>query len=175
MGSSGIHSCGFRKVHSSCELRGSLEIPLQSLPRPRSSSGVKARSSSFLSSADMDHGVHLEFLQGSQASSRVETCKSTILSSWKSSVRLPLEFTQESVAFSRGATGLSHMPLCFESILGVTVQSVQGSLLDRDWIGTSGSFRMVVLPLKILSKFNLRPSSLEVRREHRDSFPDEAG
>ena len=152
-----------------------LGIPLQSLPGLRSSSEVLAETSGFLFSADMDLGDPLEFPQGSQASSHVETCKSAFLSTWKSSVRLPLEFTQESVAFSRGATGLSHMPLCFESILGVTVQSVQGSLLDRDWIGTSGSFRMVVLPLKILSKFNLRPSSLEVRREHRDSFPDEAG
>ena len=29
--------------------------------------------------------------------------------------------------FSLGATGLSHLPLCLESVLGVTVESVQGS------------------------------------------------
>ena len=40
---------------------------------PRSSSGVEAGTSGFLSSADMDLGVPLEFQQGSQASSLVET------------------------------------------------------------------------------------------------------
>ena len=92
-GSSGIHSCGFRKVHSSCELRGSLEIPLQSLPRPRSSSGVEAGTSGFLSSANMDSRIQLEFPQGSQASSHVESCKSALLSSLKSSVRLSVVLT----------------------------------------------------------------------------------
>ena len=30
------------------------------------------------------------------------------------------------MAFSQGATGLSHLPLCFESVLGMTVDSVAG-------------------------------------------------
>ena len=42
----------------------------------RSSSGVEARTSGFLSSAYMDLGVPMEFQQGRQASSCVETCKS---------------------------------------------------------------------------------------------------
>ena len=75
----------------SCE--GPLEIPLQPVPGPRSSSSAEARSSVFLSSADMDLGVPTEFQQESQASSPVETCKSAILSSCNSSVRLPVVLT----------------------------------------------------------------------------------
>ena len=75
----------------SCE--GSLLIPLQSVPGPRSSSGVEARTSGFFSSTDMDLGVPMEFQQGSQASSLVETYKSAFLSSFKSSVRLTVELT----------------------------------------------------------------------------------
>ena len=75
----------------SCE--GPLSIPLQSLLGPRSSSAFEAGNSDFLSSADMDLGVSLEFPQGSQASSRVETCKSALLSSQKSIVRLSVELT----------------------------------------------------------------------------------
>ena len=79
------------------------------------------------------------------------------------------------MAFSQGATGLSHLPSCHESILGEAVESVQGNQVYLDWIGTSGSFGMVALPLEFLSTFKLRPPPLEVRRESRDSFPDEAG
>ena len=35
------------------------------------------------------------------------------------------------------------MPSCFEFILGVTVESVQGSQVYLEWIGTSGSFGIV--------------------------------
>ena len=49
--------------------------------------------SRFLSSADMELGIPMEFQQGSQASSHVETCESTFLSSYNSSVRLPVELT----------------------------------------------------------------------------------
>ena len=77
-----------------CE--GPFRFPLQSLPGPRSSSGVEAGISGFLSNADMDIRVPLEFPHRSQALSHVETCKSTLLSSWKSSVRFPvrLKFDQ---------------------------------------------------------------------------------
>ena len=63
---------GKSKLHACCKLP--LVIPLQSLPRPRSSSEVEAGTSGFLSSTDMDLRVPLEFPQWSQASSRVETC-----------------------------------------------------------------------------------------------------
>ena len=49
-------------LHVSCE--GPLGIPLQSLPGSRSSSAVEARTSGFLSSADLDLGVLLSFHRG---------------------------------------------------------------------------------------------------------------
>ena len=82
---------GNSSLRASCV--GPLRIPLHLLLRPESSPVVEARTSAFLSSADMDLVVPLEFPQGSQASSRVETCKSALLSSWKSSVRLSVRLT----------------------------------------------------------------------------------
>ena len=79
------------------------------------------------------------------------------------------------MSFSLGATGLSHRPLCFESILGVTVESGQGIQVYLQWIGTSGSFGIVTQPLEFLLCFKLRSPPLEVRRECQDTFPDEAG
>ena len=79
------------------------------------------------------------------------------------------------MAFSRGAKGLSHLPSRFELILEVTVESVQGSQVYLECIGTSGSFEMVARPLEFLSSVKLRPPPPEVRWESRDTFPDEAG
>ena len=72
---------------------GPLEISLQSLLGPKSSSEFEAGISGFLSITDIDLTVRLEFHKGTQESSLVQTCKSTFLSSWKSSVSLPVEFT----------------------------------------------------------------------------------
>ena len=125
-------------IHASCE--GPFGIPLKSQVGLRSSSGFEAGTSVFHSFADMDFGVLVGFPQGSQASSRVETFTSALLSTWKSSVSHPVRLTYGSVAFSRGATGLSHLPLCLELFLGVTVESVQGSQVYLEFIGTLGSF-----------------------------------
>ena len=78
----------------------------------------------------------MQFQQGNQALSHVETWKSVFLSCCKSSVRVLVELKQGSVAFSVRAKGLSHLPSCFESILGVTVESVQGNQVYQEWIGT---------------------------------------
>ena len=145
------------------------------MPCPRSSSGSEAASSGFLSNADMDLGVAMEFPQGSQAMSRVETCKSTFLTSYNIGIRIPVKFIYGPVSFCRGATWLSHVPPCCESILGVTFKSVQGNQMYLQLTGTSRSFGMVARPLEFLSTFILRAPLLEVRRERRDSFPDEAG
>ena len=80
----------------------------------------------------------------------------------KNTVRIPFKLTKGSVAFSKGATGLSHMPSCFQSILGVTVESVQESKVYLEWIGTLGSLGMVALPLNFLSRFKFRPPPLEL-------------
>ena len=50
---------GKSSLHASCE--EPLGIPLQSVSDPRPSSGAKAGSSGFLSSADMDLRVPMEF------------------------------------------------------------------------------------------------------------------
>ena len=107
-------------------------------------------------------GVPTEFLQGSHASSHVETCESAFFSSCKCSVSHPFDLTNGSVAFSRGAIGLSHLSSCFELILGMTVESVQGNQLYMEWIGTSGYFGIVSRPLEFLSSFKLRSPLLEV-------------
>ena len=82
---------GKSSLHASCE--GPLRIPLQSLLGPRFLSGAEAATSGYLSSADMDLGVPMEFPQGSQASFCVETCNSAFLLSCNSSVQLPVELT----------------------------------------------------------------------------------
>ena len=79
------------------------------------------------------------------------------------------------MAFSRGATGPSHLSLCFESILGVTVEVVHVSQVYLECIGTLESFEMVAQPLEFLSILKLRLPPLEVRWERQDSFPVEAG
>ena len=93
----------------------------------------------------------------------------------KNTVRIPFKLTKGSVAFSKGATGLSHMPSCFQSILGVTVESVPGIQVYLECTGTLGSFEMVERPLEFLSSVKLSPPPLQVRQECWDSFPDEAG
>ena len=80
-----------------------------------------------------------------------------------------------SVAFSRGATGLSHLPLCFEWILGVTVEPVLLSQWYLEWTGTSGSYGMVAQPLEFLSRFNLRQPPLEVDGNAGIPFPVKQG
>ena len=82
---------GKASLNANCE--GSLEILLQAVQWPISSSRVKAGTSGFLSSADMDLGLPMEFQRGCQASSLSESWKSAFLSSFKISVRLPLELT----------------------------------------------------------------------------------
>ena len=116
---------GKSSLHSSC--KGPFRIPFQSVQGHRTSSRVEAGTSGFPSSSDLDLVVPMEFQQGSQASSHVETWNSTSLSRCKMVVRLSVEWTHGSVAFSRGAMGLSHLPSCFESILGGPVKSVQGN------------------------------------------------
>ena len=75
----------------SCQ--GPLRNPFQLLLGPMSSSGVEAGNLGFLSKADMDLEIPMEFQQGSQALSCVEICKSAFLSSCNSSVRLPVELS----------------------------------------------------------------------------------
>ena len=87
-GTSGTNSCGLWKVQSPCELQGASRYSSPVFARAYVLIGDEAGTSGFLSSADMDLGVPMEFLQRSQASSHVETCKSAILLRWISTVML---------------------------------------------------------------------------------------
>ena len=61
---------GIFSLHAICECP--LRITLESVPGPRSSSGAEAQTSGFLSSADMELSVPMQFGKGSQASSLKE-------------------------------------------------------------------------------------------------------
>ena len=118
---------------------GPLGIPLPSMPGPKTLCGVRAGTSGFVCSADMDLGVFLECPQGSQSSSRVGACTRAFLPSCSSSVTLPVTLTQGSVAFPPGfPTGLSHVPPWCESILSVKVKAVQGNQVPLEWTETFG-------------------------------------
>ena len=140
MGISGTRSCCLRKGLSPCKMHGASQDS-SAVPSGPSSCSVEAGTSGFLSSADMDLGDSLEFPQWNQALSRVETCKSALRSSWKTRVRLPVRLTLGLVAFCRGATGLSHLPSCFELKLGVAVESVQGSQVYLESLGHWGHLK----------------------------------
>ena len=86
----------------------------------------------------MDLGVPLVSPKGSKAFSRVKIFKAAFLPSCSSSVRLPVALIKGSVAFCRGATWLSYGPLWCESILGVTVEAVQGNHVNLEWTETFG-------------------------------------
>ena len=95
----------------------------------------------------MDLGGLLESPQGSQSSSRVWAFTCAFLPSCSSSFTLPFAWIKGSVAsleafrkaFPRGfPTGLSHVPPCCESILGLKVEAVQGKHVSLEWTETSG-------------------------------------
>ena len=107
---------GKSSLHASCE--GFLRIPLQSVPRPRSSSGADSETSGFHSIADVDLCVPMEFPHGSHALSHVETYKSAFLLICNSSIRFPVKLTEGSVAFFEVPQGC---PRCHRAVLGAIV------------------------------------------------------
>jgi len=137
----------------------------------------------------MDLGVLLESPQGSQSSSRVGACTCAFLLSCGSSVTLPIAWIKGSVAFPRGfpsrlsheaflrgfTTGLSHVPLWFESIFGVKVEAVWGKQVPLKWTETSGGLLEWWPDLEYLSPFLWRGPPLEMRREPREFFFDQVG
>ena len=79
-------------------------------------------------------------------------------------------------AFPRGfPTGLSHVPPLYESILGLKVEAVQGKLVSLAWTEHLGDSGNGGTTLEFLSRFLWRAPPLELRREHREFFPDHAG
>ena len=66
------------------------------------------------------------------------------------------------------------LPLC-ESILGLKVEAVQGKQVSLEWLrplGDSGNGGTI---LEFLSPFLWRAPPLELRRDRREFFPDQAG
>ena len=79
-------------------------------------------------------------------------------------------------AFPRGfPTGLSHVPPWCESILGLKVEAVQGKPVSLKWTEKSGVSGNGGTTLEFLSPFLWRPPPLEMRRERREFFLDQAG
>ena len=67
------------------------------------------------------------------------------------------------------------MPQLCESILGLKVEAVQGKQVSLEWTETSGDSGNGGMTLEILSGFLWRGPPLEMRRECREFFPDNAG
>ena len=132
----------------------------------------------------MDLGVLLKTPQGSRSSSRVGACTSAFLPSCSSLSRFPLrgsrnlwlslEVSHE--GFPRGfPTVLSHVPPWYESILGLKVSAVQGKQVSLEWTETSGGICECGRTLEFLSPFLWRAPPLEMRRNRREFFPNDAG
>ena len=71
--------------------------------------------------------------------------------------------------------GLSHVPPCCESILGLKVETVQGKQVSLEWTETSGGFWECASILEFLSPFLWRAPPLEMLRERRGFVPIHAG
>lgn len=115
----------------------------------------------FLCSRLQDVGHHLELRPEPQCSSPVPTWISgssgvstgesglilcgdkqvTLLLSWKTVLGFLSCWDTGIGAFNRGATGLSHLAIMFRVNPRVTVESVQGSQVYMEFIGTWGSLK----------------------------------
>ena len=79
-------------------------------------------------------------------------------------------------AFPQGfPTGLSHLSPWCEANRGLTVQAVLGKQVSLEWTETAGELWEWGLILEFLSPFLWRAPPLEMRREHREFFPNHAG
>ena len=70
---------------------------------------------------------------------------------------------------------LSHVPPLCESILALKVEAVQGKQVSLEWSEISGGSGNGGTTLEFLSPFLWRAPTLEMRRKHREFFPDHAG
>ena len=126
---------GKPSLHASCN--GPLGIPLQSVPGPKSSSGVRPEPE--VSSPVLTWILRFLWSLHRGVRPRLEWRHASLfLPRCSSSVRLPSELTRGSVSFPRGATGLSHVSLWCESILTVTVVAMQGNQVHLKLTETFG-------------------------------------
>ena len=143
-GTSGTRSDGLRKGQSPCELLGGLSGFLsrrrwglrpcvETVPEPEDSSPVPTWILGYFWSLRRGVSPRLEWGQARALSSRAVAAVSRFPSGGSRGLFHSLE------AFPRGfPTGLSHVPPCCESILGLKVESVQGKQVSLEWTETSG-------------------------------------
>ena len=180
-GTSGTRSVGLRKGQSPCELLGGLSGFLsgrclrliscvESVPEPEDSSPVQTWILVYFWSLPRAVSPLLEWGHARAISSRAVAAVSRFPSRGSTDLWLSIE------AFPRGfPTGLSHVPLWCESILGLKVEAVQGKQVSLEWTEKSGGLWEWGLILEFLSSFLWRAPPLEMRRERREFFPDHAG
>ena len=144
MGTSGTRSGGLRKLQSPCELFGGLSGFLsrqcrglrpcvESVPEPEDSSPVLTWILGYFWSLPRGVSPRLQWGPALVLSSRAVASVSRFPSLGSRDLWLSLE------AFPRRfPTGLSHVPLWCESILGLKVKAVQGKQVFLEWTETSG-------------------------------------
>ena len=147
-GTSGTRSGGLRKGQCPCELLGGLSgflscrcqglrSCMESVPEPEHSSPVQTWILGYFWSLPRGVSPRLEWGQGRALSSRAVAAVSRFLRVYQLICGFASRLSQE--AFPRGfPTGLSHVPLWCESILGLKVEAVQGIQVSLEWTETSG-------------------------------------
>ena len=163
---------------------GSLGIPLpsmlgprscvESVPEPEDSSPVLTWILGYFRSLPRGVSPRLEWGHSRALSSRAVAAVSRFPSRGSRDLWLPSRFSLE--AFPRGfPTGLSHVPPCCESILGLKVEAVQGKQVSLEWTEISGGLWQWWHEPGVPLTFPLESASSEIRRERREFFPDHAG
>ena len=174
-------SGGLKKGQSPCELLGGLSgfvsrrcwglrSCVESVPEPQHSSPVLTWILGYFCSLPRGVSLHLEWWHARALSFRAVAEVSLVPSRGSRDLWLSLE------AFPRGfPTGLSHVPQWCDSILGLKVEAVQLKQVSLEWTETSGVYGNGGTTLEFLSPFLWRAPPLEMRRERREFFPDQAG
>ena len=180
-GTSETRSGGIRKGQFPSELLGGLSGFLslrcrglrpcvESVPEPEDSSPVLTWILGYFWSLPRGISPRLEWGHARVLSSRAVASVSCFSSRGSRDLWLSLK------AFPRGfPTGLSHNPPCCESILGLKVEAVQGKQVSLDGLSHLGNSGNGGTTLEFLSPFLWRAPPLEMRREHRELFPSQAG
>ena len=194
MGTSGTRSGGLTKGQSPCELLGGLlgflSLGCRSLrpcvgsgPEPEDSSPVLTWILGYFWSLPRGVSPCIESGHACVLSSRAAAAVSRFQSRgsrdlWLSLEPFPRGFPTwlSHVAFPRGfPTGLSHVPPWCESILGVKVDAVQGKEDPLEWTETSGRLLEWWHDAGVPLDFPVESPTLEMRRERREIFPEQAG
>ena len=180
MGTSGTRSGGLRKGQSPCELLGGLSGFLsrqcrglrpcvESVSEPEDSSPVLTWILGYFWSLPSGVSLRLELGHARAISSRAVAAVSRFPSRGSRDLWLFLEACPGGFP-----TGLSHVPPCCESILGLKVEAVQGNRFPWNGLRHLGDSANGGTTLEFLSPFLWRAPPLELRRELGEFFPDNA-